>query len=248
MSAQPIDTLRALASPEGVELPLSLAGPIPRALAWFVDLLVRLAIFLLLSSILAALLQVGQAILVLVFFFLEWMYPIFCEMFFNGATPGKKIMHLRVLRDDGAPLNWRSSIVRNLLRTVDFLPFMYVFGFFTICLNRDFKRLGDIAAGTIVVHVPQLDARRSIRPQFAAIAPLAPAIGLELAEERAVLEFAARRHLWSDARAIELAQFAKPLLPNVGRNDNGDTIADADPANLASVNHLIAQANYLAGR
>lgn len=248
MSAQPIDTLRALASPEGVELPLSLAGPIPRALAWFIDLLCRVAIFLLLSAVLAALLQVGQAILVLVFFFLEWMYPIFCEMFFNGATPGKKVLHLRVLRDDGAPLNWRSSIVRNLLRTVDFLPFLYVFGFFTMCFNRDFKRLGDLAAGTIVVHVPQLDARRSIRPQYAAIAPLAPPIGLELFEERAVLEFAARRHLWSDARAVELAQFAKPLLAGTMRAANGESMAEGEPANLVSVNHLIAQANYLAGR
>ena len=56
MSPQPIDTLRALASPEGVELPLSLAGPIPRALAWFADFLVRLLIFVALSMVLGALL------------------------------------------------------------------------------------------------------------------------------------------------------------------------------------------------
>jgi uncharacterized RDD family membrane protein YckC len=240
LSPPPIDTLRALASPEGVELPLSLAGPIPRALAWFTDFLLRVLIFMALALVLGALLEIGQGLLFLLYFVLEWLYPILFERLANGATPGKKMMHLRVLRDDGAPLTWRSSIVRNLLRTVDFLPFLYATGFVAICLNRDFKRLGDLAAGTIVVHVPALDARRSIRPQYAAIPPLAPAIGLELTEERALLEYAARRHLWSDARAAELAQIAKPLLSPTNRASGADDLQD--------VNHLIAQANYLAGR
>ncbi len=224
-------------------MPLSLAGPIPRALAWFIDAVVRVLIFIALWMVLGMLMQVGEGLLILLYFVLEWLYPILFERLANGATPGKKMMQLRALRDDGAPLTWRASVVRNLLRTVDFLPFMYATGFIAICLNRDFKRLGDLAAGTIVVHVPKLDARRSIRPQNAAIAPLAPKIGLELTEERALLEYAARRHLWSDARAIELAQIAKPLLSGSSADRK-----KVDPADLADVNQLIAQANYLAGR
>lgn len=91
------------------------------------------------------------AIFGLVAFVLLWGYYIFFEMLWNGQSPGKRLVGLRVLRADGTPITLTESIVRNLVRLIDFLPVFYGLGVIVMFANSQSRRLGDLAAGTLVV-------------------------------------------------------------------------------------------------
>lgn len=203
-----LDTLRSVPTPEGFELTLRLAGPVPRALAFVIDLMIRLAVYGALAMVLAQLKSAGMGILLILAFLLEWFYPVVCEVWWNGATPGKRAFGMAVLNDNGTPVTFGASVTRNLLRAVDFLPFLYAFGLIAMLLNRDFKRLGDLAAGTIVFYRDK-PAGRGVLPQAR---PVVPAVALTLAEKRAVLDFAERYATLTEARANELAEHAEPLV------------------------------------
>jgi hypothetical protein len=149
----------------------------------------------------------GTGVAMLAAFALEWFYPVVLEVWWNGATPGKRAFGLCVLNDDGTPVTFGASLSRNLLRAVDFLPFLYAFGLVTMLINRDFKRLGDLAAGTVVVYRDR--PRRAVA--LAAVVPHAPAVALSLEERRAVLDFAERHASLTPERADELAAHAVPL-------------------------------------
>jgi uncharacterized RDD family membrane protein YckC len=203
-----LDTLRSVPTPEGFELTLRLAGPVPRALAFVIDLMIRFVAYGVLATVLAQLKGAGMGILLIVAFLLEWFYPVVCEVWWDGATPGKRAFGMAVLNDNGTPVAFGASVTRNLLRAVDFLPFLYAFGLVAMLLNRDFKRLGDLAAGTIVVYRD----KPAVRAALPAARPVAPAVALTLAEKRAVLDFAERYATLTEARAAELAEHAEPLV------------------------------------
>src|SRR5207302_4482234 len=148
-----------------------------------------------------------------VFFLGEWFYPVFFEVTRGGATPGKKAMGLVVLEDDGTPVGLTASVIRNLLRFADFLPLAYGFGLASMLATRDFKRLGDLAAGTVVVH-RETPAVSSAVP---AARPLPPSASLTLDEQHAVVVFAERLPTWTLQRASELASLAMPLTGASGR-------------------------------
>lgn len=93
-----------------------------------------------------------MAALILTAFLLQWGYFTLFEAFWNGQTPGKKICRLRVIRDSGRQITLFESMTRNFLRIVDDLPGFYAVGVVTMWCNRQNKRLGDLAAGTLVVH------------------------------------------------------------------------------------------------
>lgn len=196
-----LDTVRPVATPEGVELDLRLAGPIGRACAWLIDLLLRVTGMVALSLVLIPLGQLGMGVWLILLFLVEWLYPVAFEVWAGGATPGKKLMGLRVVNDDGTPVSRWASVTRNLLRAVDFLPVLYGMGFVCMLLNRDFKRLGDLVAGTVVVHV-ETSRAASVIPDAP---PLAPRTPLTLEESRAVLEYAERAATLTPERAEELA-------------------------------------------
>jgi len=196
-----IDTLKYLETPEGVGIGLRVAGPVPRALAWALDTLIRVAFYVVLALVLLQLGPLGNGAFFIVLFAGEWFYPVVGEVLFNGATPGKRALGLRVVSDDGAPVDLTASLIRNLLRFVDFLPFAYGFGLIAMMLNGDFKRLGDLAAGTLVIH-REATVPRSAVQRFE---PLAPAFNLLPEERQAILDFAERRSLLSAERAAELA-------------------------------------------
>jgi uncharacterized RDD family membrane protein YckC len=225
-----LDTARRIATPEGIELTLRLAGPVPRALAWAIDFGLRLAILGAAATVLGMLGGFGAGIFLLAWFALEWLFPAWCEVHWNGATPGKKALKLAVLHDDGTPVGWPAALGRNLLRAIDFLPIFYGFGLAAMLANREFKRLGDLAAGTIVVY-------REARPRGFAVPealPLAPPVVLTLPEQRAVLDFAERAPGLTPERAEELASIPRALVAGLrGR---------------AATERLIAIANYLVGR
>ena len=225
-----LDTLRRVATPEGIELTLRLAGPVPRALAWMIDLLLRLGALFVVAFALAVFGRIGEAVLLLVWFALEWLFPAWCEVRFAGATPGKKAFGLAVVHDDGRPVGWSAALTRNLLRAVDFLPVFYGFGLAAMLANRDSKRLGDLAAGTVVVYRDRPERRLSM-PEAT---PIPPPVALSVDEQRVIIEYAERSSSLTEERAIELAAIA----PSITRGASGkDAMA-----------MLVAVANHLAGR
>jgi uncharacterized RDD family membrane protein YckC len=232
-----LDTLRTVPTPEGIELSLKVAGPMPRARAWLLDLLIRLAILLVLGTVLGALGKFGSGLILLTAFVLEWAYPVLFEVLRNGQTPGKRACDLRVLHEDGTPVQWRASVARNLIRAVDFLPVCYGFGLIAMLLNRDFKRLGDLAAGTIVVHTERKRASKGMSLAEPLMPNPALNMALNLAEQRAVIDFAERRATWSTERANELAGYAEVALPVVSKYDTTDVAT-----------RVVRLANFLVGR
>jgi uncharacterized RDD family membrane protein YckC len=204
-----LDTTRRVATPEGIELTLRLAGPVPRALAWSVDFFLRIAVVLLVMLVASLLGRAGTGVVLITAFFVEWLLPAWFEARWGGQTPGKRLFGIAVLNDDGTPVRWPGALTRNLLRAADFLPLFYGVGLIAMLANRDFKRLGDLAAGTVVVHQPgAAEAARRIPDA----PPLAPPVALDLDEQRAVLELAERSATLTRERFEELAELPKPLV------------------------------------
>ncbi len=200
-----IDTLHIHETPEGVDLVLRTAGPVVRAAALAIDSLIKGALFLVLFPLIG-LSGFGMGLLLLGVFLVEWFYPVFFELY-SGATPGKKAMGLAVVANDGTPLTPAASLIRNLLRVADFLPLAYGTGLVCTLIDRDFRRLGDLAAGTLVVHT-RLTAGRSEIPQRTPVAPPQP---LPLDVQQAILDFAERSPRLSEARCTELAEVLSPV-------------------------------------
>jgi len=92
------------------------------------------------------------AVFGLLAFVIFWGYYIFFEMVWNGQSPGKRKLGLRVIRTDGSPITFTESLIRNLVRLFDFLPAYYGVGVVTMFINSQTRRLGDLVAGTLVVH------------------------------------------------------------------------------------------------
>ncbi|MBB5016938.1 putative RDD family membrane protein YckC [Chitinivorax tropicus] len=205
-----LDTLRVISTPEGVELTLRLAGPVSRCLAWLIDVLIRTAIFLAFATVLGSLDRFGAGLAAVLWFLLEWLYPVMFEMLRRGATPGKASMKLRAVMDDGTPITWGASLTRNILRVIDFMPLMYLAGFMSMLISGRFQRLGDLAAGTVVVYSSEL-----AYPNTLPDAPVrTPPVRLLPEEQRAIIDFAQRLPGWTDERADELAAIAEPLIEN----------------------------------
>ncbi len=195
-------------TPEGIDLILRPAGVLPRALAFAIDLGIRAALLLVLFLLISLLGTLGQGLGAILLFLVTWWYMVLFEVLNQGRSPGKKILGLQVIHEDGTPIGWAASLTRNLLRFVDMLPFAYCLGILS-CLNSTrFQRLGDIAAGTLVVYrdtppsPPQLPEAEAERAPFA----------LSLEEQRALLSFAERQSGLSAARRLELASLLAELL------------------------------------
>ena len=101
------------------------------------------------------------AAIIFINFCLIWGYFALFEAFWHGQTPGKRVMKLRVIKDSGRQITLFEALARNLLRFVDLLPGFYLAGVITMLSNRKNKRLGDMAAGTLVVHELPADDRAS---------------------------------------------------------------------------------------
>jgi uncharacterized RDD family membrane protein YckC len=152
----------ALRTPEGVTFNLPLAGPTSRVLAWSVDAACLAAAGTLLGTIAGALRWIAPdaaiAVATVAYFVLQMGYGIACEWLWRGQTLGKRVLRLRVLDQRGLRLQPYQVVVRNLLRAVDALPVLYLVGAAALVLSRRVQRLGDFAAGTVVVRVPRLRA------------------------------------------------------------------------------------------
>jgi uncharacterized RDD family membrane protein YckC len=199
--------LRAVETPEGVDLALRVAGPYVRVLAYAFDFLLRFVIQSVVGAALGWLAGVGTAVQLILWFALEWLYPVVFEVYAGGATPGKRLLGLTVVLTDGRPVGMSQSLLRNLMRAVDFAPLFYVAGLASMLASRDFQRLGDRVAGTLVTHVREPRLGR----ELAKASALAPTVSLELAEQAALVEFSQRSASWGPSRAAEIADNLEPL-------------------------------------
>ena len=209
-----LDTVVAAETPEGILLELRPAGLSARFYAFLIDWVIRLAIVYAALMLAAFMGGIGAAFFLILLFALEWLYPIAFELTASGATPGKKVLGLKVVIDNGLPITPAASVARNILRAADFLPFGYGFAIVSMLLRRDCKRLGDIAAATIVVH-ERAAARKTALPE---VPPVAPARALAPADQAALVALAARAPRLTAERLDELAALAAAVSGDAGRS------------------------------
>lgn len=203
-----IDERFEVETPEGAMLSLSLAGPVTRAMAYGIDLTLRLIIFAVLAIVLSLLGKMGIGLLLIIGFALEWFYPTLFEALRHGQTPGKKAMGIAVVHANGSPLSFNGSLIRNLLRTADAFPLFYLLGFITTLISPRYQRLGDMAANTLVVHIEKTETSR--KQHNGPTNP--PDWPLSSQDQLALLAFHERQDQFSEARQQELAQLAFPEL------------------------------------
>ena len=166
----PFETL-SIDTPENVSFSYEIAGIGSRFLAALVDtLLIVLLQVIVIGTVILILLEVGSSssgsslgsfnsnialwvgILTFISFLFFWGYYIFFETLWNGQTPGKRWVGVRVIRKDGTPVTFSEVLIRNLVRTLDLLPTAYGVGVITMFINTQSCRLGDLAARTVVVY------------------------------------------------------------------------------------------------
>ncbi|HWQ91561.1 MAG TPA: RDD family protein [Clostridia bacterium] len=147
-------------TPEGIVFSQSLAGPVTRFLAWFVDVSCVLAIMVCVGylAVVLALISSGfaTAFYTLAYFVISIAYGIACEWGWRGQTVGKRLLRLRVVDAEGLRLQFNQVVTRNLLRFIDALPVFYFVGGVVCWLHPRCQRLGDIAANTLVIRNPRL--------------------------------------------------------------------------------------------
>ena len=155
--SQPVaDSELVVATPERVSFDYKVAGLATRGIAQLLDLLILSAVLMALYFSALALEAIGSdsaAFLVAVIgsFLIVFGYFWACEAFWSGQTVGKRVFRLRAVGDRGEPMTFVQAGIRNVVRLVDFLPYAYGVGLVTLFVNGRGKRLGDLAAGTIVV-------------------------------------------------------------------------------------------------
>ena len=213
MTTQVLDTTVEAETPEGILLELRPAGFVPRVYAFLIDFIIRIGIMWVVAIITVSMGGFGTALGLILYFGLEWFYPVFFELSRSGATPGKKSMGLKVVMDNGLPITPAASLTRNLLRTADFLPILYGFGLLSMLLRKDFKRLGDLAAATLVVY----RSRPVTRSTLDQVQPLAPVRPLSPRDQAAVIALAARAPRLNGERLDELAALAATVSGDDGR-------------------------------
>jgi uncharacterized RDD family membrane protein YckC len=143
----------AIATPEGVEVELTLAGIGSRFIAGSLDFAIQIVVGVSLALILQPAGSAGAAILTSAWFAMVFFYDVLFEVLGGGRTPGKRAAGLRVVRSGGRPITLVRSAIRNILRLIDILPALYAVGMTAIFITRHNQRIGDLAAGTHVVRV-----------------------------------------------------------------------------------------------
>jgi uncharacterized RDD family membrane protein YckC len=224
-------------TPEAVPVWLDVAGIGSRTVATILDSLI-LSIVLIGVALAIAQLPPDDGALIEVlatvaFLSVFWGYYMLFEGLWRGRTPGKAAQRIRVVRADGQPAGWVQITVRNLLRPIDLLPGYYILGGVFVLVTRRSQRLGDLAAGTIVVR-----DRRAPVPATLVHAPAAveasrtlDASGLREREYGLIRSFLERRHAMSlDSRrtlAGQLAAMARDRVAGADRAPDDESLLEA---------------------
>lgn len=151
-------------TPENIDFSYTIAGIGSRFLAAIIDTFLLFIVQVFLVGVLygfihlfnaddgnESVMSVLLAVWGVVSFAFFWGYYIFFEMLWNGQSPGKRLIRLRVVREGGRPITFVASAIRNLIRVIDFLPALYGLGVVVMFIDRHARRLGDFAGGTLVV-------------------------------------------------------------------------------------------------
>ena len=256
-----------ISTPERVAFQYEIAGIGSRFLAQIVDSLIITAILIAISILAASLggiFSSGELALlveIILGFILLAGYFLISEAAWNGQTIGKRAARLRVVGDHGEPLTVGQAAIRNLVRIVDFLPFFYAIGMLTLFINGRGKRLGDFAAGTLVVRdrerislydlsgtpagaaaAPASPSSIWAAPSVTPVAPMAEPQALDPGLRRLVVAYAARREELPTARREALAQSAEAAL----RRALPNVVATAGP--LAALDQLAEREGVSAHR
>jgi uncharacterized RDD family membrane protein YckC len=216
----PLDNTAEVETPELVRFRYRVAGPARRVLAYLLDFLIRAAVLL----VVGLMVELGfghgardasKGLILLALFVLEWGYYVLFETAAGGASPGKRALALRVVKEEGYPISFLDSVLRNLLRAADFLPAGYLLGVLSMVTDGRFRRLGDRVAGTMVV----VEERGRVAEPLKLEPPASPAEleGLPQrpplsAMERESIELFLRRTDLGPARRQELADMLAPAL------------------------------------
>jgi uncharacterized RDD family membrane protein YckC len=238
-----IDLTATVTTPENIQFEYQVAGPFRRLPAFILDIVIRGVVisglfFAFVCSGIASLLPLSGSLLgvamLLSYFFLDWFYGLVFETYWNGKTPGKYISKIQVLSIDGRPISAYQATVRNFLRLGDMAPMMSLelfdpdappvywipTGLVAIgcmLMTKRFQRLGDLAAGTMVVVDERAWVPPNVKledPRVASLAELIPAnFRMSRSMGRAVALYAERRARMPNAKRLELSSIlAKPLL------------------------------------
>jgi len=230
---RPLDTTTEVETPEHVRFRYQVAGPGRRLYAYLIDVLIRVAIIVVfwivagIGGLVGDLPGLSMGVVLLVWFVVEWFYYVLWEVAWSGRTPGKRVFSLRVLSDTGHPLRVGQSLIRNLLRSVDFwpawqpipaAPFLqaptYVVGGVTMGRDPRFRRLGDLAAGTMVVVEERVFVEQALvihpPPTARELASLPQRLPLSGDEIEALELFLRRAHKLPPLRVHELAEMVAP--------------------------------------
>ncbi|MEW4455260.1 RDD family protein [Bremerella sp. JC817] len=254
-NTEAIDSQFKVVTPENIAFNYQVAGPFRRLLAFLLDLFIRLAVvvaFFILLGVLGvgnAFVQAGlgdlmMALGTLAVFFFNWFYMAAFEYWWNGTTPGKRLLNLRVTTDEGEPINLFQSAVRNLFRYVDMWPMVplpfawmreqmtadpivvtFLFALIVPIFNNRFQRIGDLIAGTMVVIEDRSWLMKVAKIEDDRARLLADYIPPNFVAPRsmvkAVATYVERRRYFTTARRREIARhLAEPLLEKFGLPDD----------------------------
>jgi uncharacterized RDD family membrane protein YckC len=212
-------------TPEQIQFTFELAGTSVRMLAYLIDFVIRCVGAFLVGLVLF--LAMGWAspefaigLILILMFVVEWGYYTVFEWLWSGATPGKRALGIRVVRTNGVAVDIVRSALRNLLRAADIFPFAYCSGMLVMFFSGTHRRLGDLAADTMVIREERVRLREL---------PTLPAGSVELPpgllketrltdRDLALIdEFFRRYHLFSKDRANELAEIlTQPIAVRLG--------------------------------
>ncbi len=218
-----IDSHIRVVTPENIAFEYRVASPFERAFAYFIDAIIMIIFvtvivfvsFMILGSMGFFELAIGVGLISL--FVVTWFYGAVFETFWNGQTPGKRSMGLRVVRTDGSPINAGQAVLRNFLRLVDGLPGLfigltiptYLVGLLATSMNSRYQRLGDLACGTMVVAEDRSKAKRFNEINDVMLGPvedmLPPGALPSRTLAKAIAQYVERRQYFGPERRAEIA-------------------------------------------
>jgi uncharacterized RDD family membrane protein YckC len=237
-------------TPENVLLDAEIAGFATRSIGALIDYIIITVIIVVAAYLFEAASRAARtspfeetpdwwsAVFALVLLFFFAFYQLFFEILWNGQTPGKRVVSIRVVQSTGLPLTMSSAIIRNLVRLFDFLPLFYGFGLIAMFATKNTQRLGDLAAKTVVVREQRKLKLNTLQENYNVsysyvkrTEPLPHYLRLERLDEtdrRAIIDYLQRRSQLRNSESI-----ARMLAQNIGkkmeltRQDVGGTRPDA---------------------
>ncbi len=229
-----MDDLYTIDTPENIEFAYDVAGIGSRFLAAIIDtalILIAEGLVLYVFGLAVGVITLADSILTaiaaLLGFAILWGYYIIFELLWNGQSPGKRMIGLRTVREGGRPITFVSAAIRNFIRIVDFMPVFYGIGVLVMFIDRRARRLGDLAAGTLVVkerRMVSLESLTTIPVPASASSPVLPNIHLLNDQDyNLIQEFLRRRNeLGREPRMRLGAQLASGTQARLGLPQGGD--------------------------